>query len=195
MKYIKRGIESVLTAGLLVLGIGLFQKAQAGGGSTDTITVSVTPGNVAYGVTISSPDGPTTGYNFQTVNLAAVTISTAAITVTNSGTISEFFGLSVSNLGTNNWTPVTSNPPGIDHFRLAAWFNATVPVSTTTFVDADALAANPAATSGTLFNQSGKTTPGNSPGPLWLNLSMPTSVSAPIAGSQSMVLSITGQAN
>src|ERR1039457_516567 len=130
MKKMIRIAESVLAAGLLVLGLGMLQRAQAA--STDTMTVSVTPGNVAYGVTISSPDGVGVGYNFQTVNLGAVTISTAAITVTNSGSISEYFGMGISNLGTNNWTPVASNPPGADHFRLAAWFSATVPASTTT---------------------------------------------------------------
>jgi hypothetical protein len=193
MKSLQRITQSILAAGLLVLGLGIWQKAQAA--STDTITVSVTPGNVAYGVTISSPDGVNVGYDFQTVNIGAVTISTAPITVTNSGTISEYFAMAVSNLGSNNWTPVTSNPPGADHFRLAAWFSASVPASTSTFVDASALSGTPNGTSGGLFNQSGKTTPGNSPNPLWLNLSMPTYVSAPISGSQSMVLSINGQAN
>ena len=191
----KRIIESVLTAGLLVLGVGILQKAQAA--STDTMTVSVTPGNVAYGVTISSPYP--SGYSFGQVNLGAVTISTSAITVTNSGSISEYFGMAISNLGTNSWTPVASNPPGADHFRLAAWFSTAVPASTTTFVDANALAAAANTTSGNLFNQGNvKTAPGTTPGGnefLWLNLSMPTSLTQSISGSQNMTLSIDGQAN
>lgn len=191
MKSMKRIIESILTAGLLVLGVGMVQKAQAA--ITDTITVSVTPGNVGYGVMITSPE--TGGYDFATVNIGDVSISTVGITVKNTGTLPEYFGMAVSNLGSQAWTPVATNPPGTDHFRLAAWFSAGVPTSTSTFVDSSALSASPNGTSAGLFNQALTLPNTNAANPLWLNLSMPTALTTSISGPQTMTLSINGQAN
>src|SRR5258706_12278399 len=61
----------------------------------DTMNVMVTPGNVGFGVTITSVTAGV-GYNFGSVNLGATTGSTAAISVPNSGVISENFVMSLS---------------------------------------------------------------------------------------------------
>ncbi len=93
MRFIKRITQGVLAAGLLVLGLGVIQRAQAA--STDTIAVTVTAGNISYGVQISSPYAG--GYSFGSVSLGATTNSTLAITVANTGSISEYFSMAVSN--------------------------------------------------------------------------------------------------
>src|ERR1700687_2407992 len=98
-------LKRALVTGLVALGMGwMSDKAQAA--STDTITVSVTP-NAQYGVTISSPYAG--GYNFGLVNLNATTVSTLAITLTNSGSIYEYFGISVSNTS-GGWTASSVTP-------------------------------------------------------------------------------------
>ena len=63
----------------------------------------MTPGNPTYAVGITSPK-LAGGYNFGNVNLGATTISTLPIVVKSSGTISEYFSLSVTADG--GWTPV-----------------------------------------------------------------------------------------
>src|SRR6266849_8178974 len=89
----KKLMKQVLITGLMVMGIGMW-ASKAHAGTSDGMTVNVTPGNVAYGVTITS--GSSVGYDFQTVNLAATTVSTRAIGVQNSGTISELFVMAVA---------------------------------------------------------------------------------------------------
>src|SRR2546423_11434529 len=68
-------------------------RSEAAGGNPDTMTMTVTPGGVTYGVTISSPYA--SGYDFTTVTIGQTTISTKSIDIINSGTISEFLSLSV----------------------------------------------------------------------------------------------------
>jgi hypothetical protein len=173
--------------GLMLLGIGLaVDKAQAA--STDTITLSVTPGNITYGVVISSPY--VGGYNFATVNLGQTTVSTLAIVVTATGAnVSEFFGLAISNTS-GGWAPAAA--PGTDQFRMMGWFNATQ-VSSTTFNTADALTNSVVAASGK-YNESAKTAPGGSAN-LWLRLDMPTALNTGTTVGQTMTLTVTGQPN
>src|SRR5216684_337594 len=115
-------LKKALATGLVALGVGWMSgKAQAA--STDTITVSVTP-NAQYGVTISSPYA--SGYNFGLVNLNATTVSTLAITLTNSGSIYEYFGISVSNTS-GGWT-ASAAAASTDTFRLSGQLNAAQPL-------------------------------------------------------------------
>ena len=67
--------------------------------------VSVTPGNPTYAVYITSPE--VGGYDFTSVNFGASTISTLAIVVMSTGTVSEYFALSVTADG--GWTPVVAD--------------------------------------------------------------------------------------
>ena len=117
----KRMLQTALAAGLMVLGPGAVEKVMAIGVNPDTMVVAVTPGNLQYGVYISSPlTSGTTGYDFGTVNLAATTISTLAIQVKSSGTVSEFFSLAVSNSSPDVWAPVASATPGL--MSVISWF-------------------------------------------------------------------------
>ena len=93
--------KRALTLGLAVLGIGWIGGRAEAFTSTDTMRVSVTP-DAQYSVQITSAI-PGVGYDFQTVALNSTTQSTVAITLTNNGTIYEYFGISVSNTS-GNWT-------------------------------------------------------------------------------------------
>jgi hypothetical protein len=181
-------MKRALTAGLVLLGLGVItQKAQAA--STDTIQLSVTPGNITYGVSISSPYA--SGYNFGSVNLGQTTVSTLAITVTATGANSaEFFGLAVANTS-GGWAPASA--PASDAFRMVGYFNATQPSSTTFNAGSDFLTNTVGAASGH-YNESAKTAPAGSAS-LWLRLDMPTALNAGGTGSQTMVLTVTGQPN
>ena len=182
-------LKRALTLGLVLLGIGIVTRtAQAA--STDTMTLAVTPGNVTYGVSISSPYP--SGYNFAQVNLGATTASTVAILVTATGaTVSEYFGLAVSNTS-GNWT-ASASAPSTDTFRMMGWFNTT-PVSTNTFITTDAFTNTVPAAAAGKYNQSSKTAPGTSAN-LWLRLDMPTALNLGTSAAQTMTLTVTGQPN
>src|SRR5690348_4839099 len=114
----------------LALGLGLFGTAQAV--NPDTMVVSVTPGGVTYSVAITS--AMLSGYQFGTVNIAATTISTAAVVVTNNGNIAEYFAMKVSNTSPDNWTPVAGTPAS-DQFKLMAYLSSAQPLDAS-FADA-----------------------------------------------------------
>src|SRR5262249_43253012 len=114
-------LKHVLVTGLVVMGIGLLGR-RAEAFQPDTMTLSVTPGNVTFSVVITSVNA--SGYQFGTVNIGATSISTAAIVVSNSGgsNVSEYFGMKVGNSSPDNWAP-QSGAPGTDQFRLIGEFN------------------------------------------------------------------------
>ena len=193
-------IKRLLATGLMALGLGWMvqQRAEAVGPTTDTIVVSVTPTGLVYGVSISSPYAG--GYNFGNVALGATTGSTMAITVKSSGTVAEYFSMSVVDPGANPWLPlsVDGTPSVLDQFELQGHFTAanTVPADAT-FVSAagnDIVYGVPPIPAGALFNQGsiGQTAPGTSVY-LWLKMKMPASVTS--TNARQMVLSITGQAS
>ena len=184
-KYMKRS----LTLGLLLLGLGITGRAHAA--STDTITISVTP-NATFGVTISSPYA--SGYNFGTVNLNFTTQSTLAITLTNTGTIYEYFGISVSN--TSGGWAASSVLPSTDTFRLSGALQAAQPaVASANFSALGTMA--PAAAAALYGQASTKTSPtaGNNTQNLWLKMEMPFTLNTGGSGAQTMVVSVTGQAS
>src|SRR5690349_21615054 len=118
-------MKKALAFGLMLLGIGItVQKAEAIGPNPDTMIVSVTPGNPQYGVYITSPIAGS-GYDFQAVNLGATTGSTLAIVVKSSGSVSEYFAMSiVDGNGTNAWTALGADgTPGLDQFELLGRFD------------------------------------------------------------------------
>ncbi len=180
-------MKQTLVVGLMLLGIGIVAgTAQAA--STDTMTVAVTPGNITYGVSISSPYPG--GYNFAQVNLGATTVSTVAILVNTTGAnVAEYFGLAISNTS-GGWSP--AGAPGPDNFRMMGWFN-TLPVSSNTFNTADALATTVVAAAGK-YNEGAKTAAGGSAN-LWLRLDMPTALNTGTSVAQTMTLTVTGQPN
>jgi len=207
MKFMKRLGQGVLAAGVLLLGLGIVQKVQAA--STDTINVMVTAGGVSYGVQITSPD--VGGYQFGTVSLGATTNSTVAITVANTGTISEYFSMSISSTtptsGSDKWGPVNT-APGLDTFELFGLFQSTASAMPSPASFTNALLTTTLGTAGhNVYGQTngaftdnafGRTPPTAQPGfqrGLWLQLKMPTDLSDGNGGAQTMVLSIDGQAN
>src|SRR5476649_958429 len=97
-------MKKILVTGLMVLGLGALSR-QAQALTSDQIIVSVTPGNPTYAVKITSPE--VGGYDFTSVNFGASTISTLGIVVYSTGTISEYFSLSVTADG--GWTPVVAD--------------------------------------------------------------------------------------
>src|ERR1700690_1292221 len=137
MKLTKKFMRSALLTGVFCLALGLIQKAEAA--STDTLTVSVTP-QVTYAVTITSVNP--SGYQFGTVALAATTISTAAVGVKDSGTISEYFSMAISNTAPDAWTPGAGGTAGNNSFGMIAELAGTQPASAS-FAAGDALLKAP----------------------------------------------------
>ena len=185
----KHKLQAALAAGLMVLGLGAVQRAQAAGVNPDTMVVAVTPGNLTYGVSISSPlTSGTTGYDFGTVALGATTISTLAIQVKSSGTVSEFFSLAVSNSSPDVWAPVSSATPGLRQFRMMGRITAanTQPLDS---VFADSLTTSAPTPAGSYYGQS-RTDPGTIVY-LWLRLTMPDQVVTQLA--QTMTVTVNGQ--
>ena len=178
-------MKHVLVTGLVMLGLGtVVQQAQAG--TTDTMSVSVSP-TVTYGVTISSPF--LTGYVFGNVALAATTLSTVAITLnTTNATGPEYFGLSISN-SNGNWT-ATSSAPGQDTFRMGAAMGATQPLvaNTSTYLSVPPFSG---AAQGLYYQ--GSATPVAGSAKVLLRLEMPTTLNLGTTGTQTMVLTATAQ--
>ena len=181
-------MKHVLSTGLMVLGLGMC-VSQAHAGNPDTMTVSVTP-NVTYGVTITSVNA--SGYDFQTVALGATTVSTAPVTLTNSGNIAEYFAMAISS-SSGNWGSVIGTP-GVDQFRMVGLFNATQP-SSTTFNTSDALDTTAPTVAATLYGQSSTKTNPSGTKNLWMRLEMPTGLNTGTAAAQTMTLTVNGQAS
>jgi len=184
-----KSIKVVLSSGLIVLSLGLFSKAHALN-NPDTMTISVTP-SVTYAVSIASVTAGT-GYQFGTVALAATTLSTAAIVVTNTGTISEYFAMAVSNTAPDNWAAAAGGTAAANAFGLIGVFNATQPASGS--FGGDALVNAIPGASDALYGQASSKTAVNGTKNLWLKLNMPTSLSVGTGGAQTMVMSVNGQA-
>ena len=178
-------LKKVLATGLMVLGLGVVcQQAQAAG-TADTMQVSVTP-NVTYAVSITSVNA--SGYDFGTVDLAATTASTAAVVLTNSGNVAEYFALAISNTS-GSWSAV-SGAPSNDQFRMKALLQTTQPAASS-FSDALTNAVPGAAAA--LYGQSStKTTPSGTKN-LWMQLEMPTGLVSGTSGAQTMTLTVNGQ--
>jgi hypothetical protein len=84
-----------------------------------TFTLRVTPG-VTRDVTLSSAL-----YDFGTISIGGSTITPTAVTVTNSGNVTETFALRTSNSA--NWAPGAA--AGADVFHLSALFHSSLPVA------------------------------------------------------------------
>ena len=137
MKTLKRVTTAVLAAGVVVLGLGALEKVQAIT-NPDTMLVSVTP-NVTYGVAITSVNSG--GYQFGLVALGATTVSTSAITLTNTGNVPEYFSMAISN-STGSWS-ATSGAASTDTFRMIAELAANQPNVSSGFNTGDALTNPP----------------------------------------------------
>ena len=170
----------------LALGLGMYGTAQAV--NPDTMVVSVTPGNITFSVSIASVNA--SGYQFGTVNMAATTMSTAAIVVTNNGNIAEYFAMKVSNSAPDNWAPVAS-APGADQFTLMAYMNATQPADASF---ANALSGAIPGAGAALYNQASTKTNALSTKNLWLRLTMPNAITG-TGGAQTMTVFVNGQAS
>jgi len=186
-EHMNTAMKRILATGLMVLGLGvLTQEARAV--TSDQILVSVTPGNPTYAVSISSPE--VGGYDFGSVNLGQSTISTLAIVVKSSGTISEYFSMSVTADG--GWSPVTVDTaaPAYNTFELQGHFATTQPTDAQFSTTVDLVTTAPPTPSSTHYSQGGQTTPGNTQN-LWLKLRLP--VSTGLSGQRLMTLTVNGQ--
>ena len=186
-------MKQVLATGLMLLGMGVIGR-RAEAQQPDTMTLSVTPGGIVYSVQITSVNS--SGYQFGTVNIGATTVSTAAITVANTGggNISEYFGMKVSNSNPDNWAP-QSGAPGTDQFRLTGELNASQPAQGGGFPTSDAVTGSFPGAAATLYGQASTKTAVGSNKKLWLQLEMPSSLSAGTGGAQTMTLYIQGQSS
>ena len=181
----KQWMQGTLVAGLAILGVGV---GTSGAATYDNMRVSVTP-NVTYAVQITSPTGG--GYDFQQVDLAATSISTAAIGVKNVGTVAEYFGLAITNTS-GSWTPGAA--PAADVFRMTGYFNATQPASTTFDTTNDYL-QNGVSAGQNKYGQSTNKTNAGVTANLWLRLDMPSTLASGGTGAQTMTLTVNGQSN
>lgn len=172
-----------------VLGLGLF-TGKAFAANPDAMQISVTP-TVTYAVTIASVTVGS-GYNFGTVGLGASTQSTAAIVLTNTGNVAEFFSIAISS-SSGNWGPV-QGAPSADTFRMGALLNTGgQPAfgSITSYLQGTPVPT----TAGSLYGQgSTKTSPAGTKN-LWLSLEMPSSLVSGGTGAQTMTLIVNGQAS
>src|SRR5205807_2268951 len=118
-------LKQVLATGLVLLGMGVMGR-RAEAQQPDTMTLSVTPGGITYSVQITSVNS--SGYQFGTVNIGATTVSTAAITVANTGggNVSEYFEMKAG-VSTPAHRAPQSGAPGTDQFRLTGELNASQP--------------------------------------------------------------------
>jgi hypothetical protein len=195
---LKHMLQAVTAAGLLVLGLGMWEKAQALGPNPNTMVVAVTPsaGSLVYGVLISSPiTSGTTGYDFGQVALGATTISTLAIVVTSTGTVSEYFALAIANSTPDNWSAINTGTPVYDQFMLEGHFvthGAGEPAAATFNVNTDTMTATVPGSASGRYGQSGLgiTAPAT-PLDLYLMLTMPSAVAT--GRGQAMVLTVNGQ--
>ena len=186
-----------LAFGLVLLGIGIVgvRRAEAVGPNPDTMVVSVTPGNPQYGVFITSAiaNQSSYGYDFKSVNLGASTGSTMPIVVKSSGTVSEYFAMSIVDSGSNLWTALNADgTPDLDQFELLGRFNSSQPTDTSFSTTNDIVTGSIPGTGSGLYNQGAKTAPGSTQS-LWLKLKMPARITSPSA--RNLVLSINGQLN
>jgi len=167
--------------------VGLMAGTAKAAGNPDTMTVSVTP-NVTYGVSIASVTVGT-GYQFGSVNLGATTQSTAAIVLTNSGNVSEYFSLAMSNTS-GSWTLSTSAPT-TDTYRVSALLQAAQP-ALGGFTDFLSNPPVPGAAAALYGQASTKTSPAATKN-LWLRLEMPTALNTGTSGAQTATLYVNGQ--
>lgn len=170
---------------IVAMGFGLVGKAQAA--NPDTMQVSVTP-TVTYAVSITSVSAG--GYNFGTVALGASTQSTAAIVLTNTGNVSEYFSLAISNTS-GNWAPNVGGA-GTDAFRMGAIINGGAQPAFGSFSDYLDVPPVPG-TAGNLYGQSNTKTNPAATKNLWLSLEMPTALASGGTGAQTMTLTVNGQ--
>src|SRR4029077_12837786 len=112
--------------------------------------------------------------------------------LTNSGSIYEYFGISVSNTS-GGWT-TTGVAPSTDTFRLSGQLNASQPVQGSG--NFSALTNTAPTNANGLYGQASKTSPtaGNNTQKLWLQMEMPFTLNTGGTGPQTMTLSVTGQA-
>ncbi|OGR90509.1 MAG: hypothetical protein A2992_07490 [Elusimicrobia bacterium RIFCSPLOWO2_01_FULL_59_12] len=186
MNAVKRVVQVAWVSGLIVLGLGVWRQADAA--NPDTLTITVTPGNVNYAVAISSPF--VQGYAFGTVNVGLTTVSTVAIGVQNAGTIMEYFSL-----GVVDDTPSTawSNALAASNTTYAMYglFQSGQPLETDFSNALNNIPVAPPGASATRHGQaSTKTNPGSSQS-LWLRLGMPTGTDD--SNQHTLTLSINGQ--
>jgi len=153
-------------------------------GLSNTASGSVT---TVLSVTFSS-----SSYNFGNVFMAATTVSTSTMHVTNAGNVTETYSLSVATTGVNTiWAVGTTPPTTSDKFLLYGAFNATQPLQSS-FGTEDIVISTAAASSATVFSvggQTGVSTPSGSTRNIWLRLDMPPSTTT--TQQQQMSLTVT----
>jgi len=193
-KRLKTVLQGFLAAGLIVLGVGVVQKAYAG--NPDSMQISISASGTGYGVKISSVSASGAGYQFGAVPVTQTTQSTSAINVANTGTVGEFMVMTVGNVSGDNWTANTADgATAYDTYELLGHMvahNAARPA----FVPAsDIISANQPSNGSGLYGNSVTVKPGvaNSANSmdLWLQFAMPQSVAT--TGVQTFSLTITGQ--
>jgi hypothetical protein len=196
MNTLKQAVKIVLSAGLLILSLGVWKQAYALTSDTMQMTVSVDNASVNYAVKITSP--VTAGYDFQTVAIGATTMSTLPIAVRNVGNINEFMAVGVVDITptyawTNNGASLSA---ATTSYYMQGQFVAhgVAQPTSTAFNGAtnNVPAAAPATASGTLGQGVNKTTPGQYQD-LWLKLFMPTGVND--TGTHTLVLTVNGQSS
>ena len=193
----KHMLQAAAAAGLLVLGFGLLQKAYAGVGTPDAMTISVSASGTGWGVQITSGSaGPGAGYQFGSVPIGQTTLSTTAVNVANVGSVSEYVIMTVASIGGDSWTANTAHAvTAYDTYELLGHLvahNAARP----TFDNAkDIISANVPSDGNTLYGQSSMIEPGaalsDNSKDLWMQFDMPQSVKT--SNTQTFSLTITGQ--
>jgi hypothetical protein len=131
--------------------------------------------NINWTFLILSITLSTHSYDFGMVSMGVTTVSTSAVTITNTGNASETYSLSVTTTGAKTvWGIGTSTPTSMDTLVMFNLFNSVQP-SSTTFNINDVVTKSPTTASGTVY-AGNETAVGISVGVarhLWMMLNMP----------------------
>ncbi len=160
--------------------------------ASDTIDLTVTPTCPTRSITVTAAPEP---YDFESVDLGLTTLSTRAVTVTNTASgCADTWSLDVAenNGGGATWNPGAS--PGEDVYTLKALFNATAPgagdFSANDVVDGSAQACDAGSSEFTGSDICKDVANGN-PQDLWFRLEMPTSTTASSPVTHTLTVTIT----
>jgi hypothetical protein len=131
--------------------------------------------NINWTFLILSISLSTHSYDFGMVKMGVTTISTSAVTITNTGNDTETYSLSVATTGAKTiWGVGASTPTSLDTLVFFNLFNSVQP-SSNTFTSADVVTGNPNTATGSVYagNETAVSVPVGIDRHLWMRLDMP----------------------
>jgi len=153
-------------------------------GASSSANITVTVQGVTLGVSITGT------INFGTVQMNTTTVSSNALTVTNTGSTAETYSLSLVNPSV--WTVVAGPNTGNETYAMAALFNNAQPVGITFgSLTGNSVMDSPRKCSATIFagDLNGVGVAASATRPLWLSFASPALTSAQTAQQIKLIVS------